>query len=341
MDRSRGCAPRVAFQGEPGAFSEDAALVYFGGAAETVPCRDFAGVGAAVARGDVAYGVLPVENTLAGSVVGVYDVLLREPLEIVGEVVRPIRHCLLGVPGARVEGVRRILSHPVALAQCTRYLASHPAEAVAVYDTAGAAKEVAAAGDATQAAVAGRIAAERYGLIVLADGIEDRPDNQTRFYVVERAQGAAGPGPDRRPGPERPRRSDDRPGGGAPACTGARPGAAQRAGPGEPAAAGAATPAMPAPGAARYRTVLVLETEDRPGALVAVLAPFAEHGINLAKLESRPADDPWRYRFFLELAADAAAPAAARAIDEVRARTVTLRVLGSFPCDAVAGAEVA
>ncbi|HEX7117462.1 MAG TPA: prephenate dehydratase domain-containing protein [Longimicrobiales bacterium] len=337
MERSKTSAPRVAFQGEPGAFSEDAALAYFGGAAVTVPCRDFAGVGAAVARGAVAYGVLPVENTLAGSVVGAYDVLLREALTIVGEIVRPIRHCLLGVPGARAEGLRRILSHPVALAQCTRYLAAHPAEAVAVYDTAGAAKEVAAVGDPSQAAVAGRIAAERYGLEVLAEDLQDRTDNQTRFYVVERAQGAAGPGPNHHPGLEHRWGSDDRPGGGAPALTGAGPGAVWRVAPREPAAAGAATPPTPAPGAARHKTAIVLETEDRPGALVAVLAPFAEHGINLTKLESRPAADPWRYRFFLELAADAAEPAAARAIEAVRGRTVMLRLLGSFPCRAAEG----
>ncbi len=282
-------APRVAFQGEPGAFSEDAVMTYFDGHAVAVPCRDFDGVGAAVLGGDVAYGVLPIENSLAGSVVGSYDVLARGGLAIVGEVIRPIRHCLLGVPGADPGGIRRIISHPVALAQCTRFLAGHPAEAVAVYDTAGAAREVAERGDATVAAVAARVAAERYGLVVLAEDIQDRMDNQTRFFVVTREDGAEEVGE-----------------------TSVRAGCI-------------------------YKTALLLETENRPGALVDVLLPFAANGINLTKLESRPAALPWRYRFFLELETSATDPAASRAIDEIRARAASLRLLGSFPCRSQAG----
>ncbi len=280
MEDSRPEWPRVAFQGEAGAFSEDAALAFFGGRAVAVPRRDFEAVGAAVAEGAVEYGVLPVENSLAGSVVAAYDILSRGRLTIVGEVVRPIRHCLLGVPGAEPAEVRRIISHPVALAQCTRFLAVGSAEAVAVYDTAGAAREVAERGDPTLAAVAGRCAAERYGLAVLADGIQDRQDNQTRFFLV---------------------------------------------------AAASARPVPSAPTDAR-KMVILLETEDRPGALVGALVPFALNGINLTRLESRPADRPWRYRFFLELSADAADPAAARAIEEARDRALSLRLLGSFAC---------
>jgi prephenate dehydratase len=281
-------SPRVAFQGELGAFSEEAVRRYFGPAATPVACRDFADVGRAVARGDVERGLLPVENTLAGSVVAAYDVLLAHPLRIVGEVVSPIHHCVLGVPGATLDGLTRVISHPVALAQCTRFIASRAGlEAVAVYDTAGAAQEVARTGSATLAAIAGRGAAARYGLEVLAADVEDRPDNQTRFLVVTRRDAKAG---------------DEAAGGGE-----------------------------LGDGAGEMKTVLVLETANAPGALVRVLAPFAERGINMTKLESRPTGEPWRYRFLIDIDADANAPAAAAALDEARAHTSRLDVLGSFP----------
>jgi prephenate dehydratase len=178
---------RIAFQGELGAYSEEAARRLFGPELEPVPCRDFREVGEAVALGAVDAGLLPIENSLAGSVVGSYDVLAAQDLEVVGEVITEIHHCVLGTPGATLEGVSRVLSHPVALAQCTRFLGSHTeVEAVAVYDTAGAAKQVAEQGDAATAAIAGRPAAERYGLTVLAANVEDRPDNQTRFLAVVR-----------------------------------------------------------------------------------------------------------------------------------------------------------
>lgn len=278
---STGTAVRVAFQGELGAFSEEAARRFFSGPIEPVPCREFREVGAAVAGGSVAYGLLPIENTLAGSVVASYDVLAAEPLEVVGEVIVPIHHCLLGVPGAELARITRVLSHPVALAQCSRFLLEHPTiEAVAVYDTAGAARDVARAGDPTVAAIAGRAAAERYGLDILASNIEDRPDNQTRFLVVARA-------------------------GSAPPPEAARPGA-------------------------QKKTALLVETDNTPGSLVQVLLPFANRGINLSKLESRPAAAPWTYRFFMELEADAAAPDTQEALAEVRRRASALRILGSF-----------
>jgi prephenate dehydratase len=282
-------SPRVAFQGELGAFSEEAVRRYFGPAATPVACRDFAEVGRAVASGTVARGLLPVENTLAGSVVAAYDVLLAHRFRIVGEVVSPIHHCVLGVPGASLEGVTRVISHPVALAQCTRFLAARPGmEAVAVYDTAGAAQEVARTGSPALAAIAGRGAAARYGLDVLAADVEDRPDNQTRFLVVARREEA-----------------DE---------SGDASASASRDG-----VAGA------------MKTVLVVETANEPGALVRVLAPFADRGINMTKLESRPTGEPWRYRFLIDLDADAHEPSAAAALDVARAHSSRLDVLGSFP----------
>lgn len=181
-------AIRVAFQGELGAFSEEAVRRFFGKDAEPVPNREFREVGRAVVEGTVDYGLLPIENTLAGSVVASYDVLAAEPLSVVGEVIVPIHHCLMGRPGSQLSDIKRVLSHPVALAQCTRFLVAHPEiEAVAFYDTAGAAREVALRGDIHEAAIAGHAAAERYGLTILAENIEDRADNQTRFLAVAAA----------------------------------------------------------------------------------------------------------------------------------------------------------
>lgn len=151
---------RAAFQGELGAFSEEAMCRFFGELGEEVtpvPCREFVDVGRAVMEGEAEYGVLPIENTLAGSVIPTYNVLASHDLATVGEVVIPVHHCVLGIPGARVEELARVLSHPVALAQCTRFLQSLAgAEAVAVYDTAGAAREVADRGSRALGAIAGR-----------------------------------------------------------------------------------------------------------------------------------------------------------------------------------------
>lgn len=271
---------RVAFQGELGAFSEEAVQEFFAGAAEPLPRREFRDLGEAVLSGEADYGMLPIENTLAGSVLAAHDVLLASELTVVGEIIRPIRHCLLGLPSASLSHVRRALSHPVALAQCTRFLLAHPEiEAVAAYDTAGAAREVAGRADPTLAAIAGRNAGTRYGLAVLAEDVQDRADNQTRFLVV------------------------------------ARPG----------------SPPPPRPRGGRPKTALAVETENRPGALVHVLLPFADRGINLTKLESRPGAEPWTYRFFLEFQADASEPAAQSALEEIGRRAARIRVLGSFP----------
>jgi prephenate dehydratase len=177
--------PLVAYQGEQGAFGEEAILAYFGEAAIPVPVPAFAGVAELLLSGAVHFGVLPVENSLVGPVAAARRVLANEELSVVGAIVRPIRLCLLGLPGATLDGVRRVFSHPVALGQCRQFQALLPgAEAVAWYDTAGAARHVASSGDAQLAAVASRRAASSYGLEILAEGIEDRPDNRTWFVVV-------------------------------------------------------------------------------------------------------------------------------------------------------------
>jgi prephenate dehydratase len=189
-----GGRPQVAFQGEPGAFSEEALGIFFGGDADPLPRRDFRAVVDAVESAEASFGILPVENTLAGGVGGAWDALADSRLEVVGEIIHPIRLFLLGVPGARVADLERILSHPVALAQCTRFLSSHAhAQAVAVHDTAGAAQEVARDGNPRMAAVAPQGAAQRYGLEILQPDLQDRADNQTRFFVVRREGGPQPP----------------------------------------------------------------------------------------------------------------------------------------------------
>jgi prephenate dehydratase len=183
---------RGAFQGEPGAFSEAALLRLFDNDILPIPCRTFRDVGAAVLDGSADYGLLPVENTIAGSVAPAYDVLASTDLIVIAETVEPIRHCLLGMPGALMAGIRRALSHPVALAQCTRFFLEHRGiEAVAVLDTAGAAREVAERADPAQAAIAARSAAAHYGLEVLMEDLQDRADNQTRFFLVTQSGGTA------------------------------------------------------------------------------------------------------------------------------------------------------
>lgn len=179
---------RVAFQGELGAFSEEAVQLAFGPGTEPVPCRENRDVARLVAVNEADAGVLPVENTLAGSVPASYDAMLAEPvIHVTGEVAIPIHHFVMAIPGATLEELRTVESHPIALAQCAAWFTRHSNIAArAAYDTAGAARDVARAGDRTRGALASRVAAQRYGLDVLAENVEDRHDNQTRFVVLER-----------------------------------------------------------------------------------------------------------------------------------------------------------
>jgi prephenate dehydratase len=178
---------RVAFQGEPGAYSEAAALEHFGGGTETVPRESFEAVFAAVEAREVECGLVPVENSLAGSIHRNYDLLLRHSLSIVGEQYLRVRHCLIAQPGATLAEIRRVLSHPQALAQCEGYLRSlGDIESAPAYDTAGAVKMLRDLGDRAGAAIASRRAAEVYGMQILAEGIEDDPSNFTRFLAIAR-----------------------------------------------------------------------------------------------------------------------------------------------------------
>ena len=187
---------RAAFQGEKGAFSEDAARRFFGAAADPVPCRDFDELFAVVVRGEADAAVVPIENTLAGSIIKNYDLLLEHDVTIVGEVMIRVKHNLIGIPGAKLGDVRRVYSLPVALAQCERFLQQHPElEAVAAYDTAGSVKMIMEAGRRDEAAIAGESAARVWGADILVSGIESNPQNFTRFMVVTRPDHPAPFGP--------------------------------------------------------------------------------------------------------------------------------------------------
>ena len=175
---------KIAYQGEPGAFSEAAARRVDAEAA-LLPCRSFDEVFDAVQAGTAACGVLPIENSIGGSIHRNYDLLLERNLPIVGEVELPVIHHLLALPGATLEGLRRVYSHPQGLAQCERFLRTLAnVEIIATYDTAGSAKMVADAGLKDAAAIASARAGEVFGLVSLAASIQDFDDNITRFLVV-------------------------------------------------------------------------------------------------------------------------------------------------------------
>ena len=292
-------APVIAFQGEAGAYSERAIARLFPAGARTCAKREAREAAAAVEHGEADLALLPIENTLAGSVPDTLSVLAETDLRVVAETKLPIHHALLGMEGTDVDAVKRVLSHPIALAQCTRFFRSRPGtRAEPAYDTAGAAREVARAGDRTLAAIAGEWVAETTGLAVIARNIEDRPDNQTRFLLL-----AEPPFDSANVGPVRPTPATD--------DEAVRP--------------------------THAKTMLLVEVDDRPGALVEVLSAFAERHLDLSWIESRPTGQPWTYRFFMDLDADADDERTAAALDVARRRASLVRVLGSFPTEERSG----
>ncbi len=199
VDRAAGVGggeeTQVAFQGERGAYGEEAVVAYFGEQVIPLPKKSFAEVTGAVAAGEATAGLLPIENSQAGSINEVYDLLRSSDLFVTGEICRPINHCLLCLPGQTLGQIRRVLSHPQALAQCDAYLRGLDVEVVAAYDTAGSAKMVREQAMYGVAAVASKRTAELYQLEILASGIQTIQDNYTRFIVLERSPGAAPAGP--------------------------------------------------------------------------------------------------------------------------------------------------
>jgi prephenate dehydratase len=176
---------RIAFQGERGAFSEEAAVELLGEGIELVPRPTFEAMFAAIDDGVADYILAPIENSLAGSVHRSLDLLVESPLVIIAEVVIPIAHHLIGLPGASFDKIAVVESHPVALAQCERLFAEHPRLKRAVgEDTAGSVREMIRAGDLTRAAIAGKRAAEVYGGTILREHLEDNRENYTRFLLL-------------------------------------------------------------------------------------------------------------------------------------------------------------
>jgi len=183
---------RVAFQGERGAFSEAAAVQLLGESITTVPRATFDATFHAITEGVADALLVPVENTLAGPVVRVYDLLLESQLSIVAETILPIEHHLIGCPDAKLQSIRSVASHPMALAQCERFFASRPRlKRVPAEDTAGSVRAVIARGTKSAAAIAGRRAAECYGGVILAESIQDNAENFTRFVLLLPADQAA------------------------------------------------------------------------------------------------------------------------------------------------------
>lgn len=178
---------RVAYQGVPGAYSELAALRALGRTIAPVPCQTFDEVFRIVTRGDADRGIIPIENSLAGSIHQNYDLLLDRSLHIVGEIHLKVEHVLMGLPGSTVRSLRRVRSHPQALAQCDRFFRRHPRLIAEPYfDTAGAAASVAAGGVRDVGAIASSYAARLYKLAVLQRQMENEPHNYTRFLVISR-----------------------------------------------------------------------------------------------------------------------------------------------------------
>lgn len=285
--------PRVSYQGERGAFSEEAALTIFG-AAETLPCPTFTEAFDALVSGAADFATVPVENSQAGSINDTYDLLLthRERLTIRGEFDLHVHHCLLALPEDDPATIAVALSHPQALAQCRGFLASRGLRAVVSGDTAGSARLIREEGIAGRAAIAGRRAAEFYGLRVLAENIEDNPHNFTKFLVLQRKETVDGPPP-----------------------------FALRPVAGRP-----------------PKTALVFATQNVPGALYAALGALARGGLNLTKIESRPARErPWDYYFYADVEGDAAESTCRAALDALARECTFLAILGSFPVLQAAG----
>jgi prephenate dehydratase len=283
----------VVFQGEPGAFSEEAVLAFFGDGAfapERSAVPTWRAVFEAVADGSADRGIVAIESSLAGTIRETYDLLAEfydTGVRIVGEVNIPVRLALLSLPGQRLEQIERVYSHAQALAQADEFLRSREWQVLTTYNTAGAARMIADRREPGAAAIASPRVAALYSLEILANDIQSGDENRTRFAVLARV--------------------GDR-------------------GDGGPVGASQLVDGGP------RRTTLVFAVRNVPGSLHRCLGAFAARGVNLSRLESRPARKArWEYVFWVDVDADASEPACAAALDDLRAETEMVRILGSYP----------
>ena len=267
----------VAFQGEPGAFSEQAALDFFGRSVSTCPCESFDDVFRAVVEEQTRFGIVPVENSSEGSISRVYDLFLEHDVRVCGETALRIVHCLIAAPGVTLGDIRQVYSHPQALGQCRTFLSHLDCELIPAYDTAGSVKMLGELGASGVASVASARAAELYGMNIVASGIEDNPNNYTRFFILSKRD-------------------------------------------------------MAPSGADKTSIVFSLKHDSGPGTLYEALRVFAERGVNLTKIESRPTrQKPWEYNFYLDFEGHSQEPHFAEALEGLLKHCVFIRVLGSYP----------
>lgn len=174
----------IAFQGERGAYSEEAAIKFFGNEINVIACKTMAEVFTKVENNEVDYGIVPIENSIEGSVNETYDLLVDTKLKIVGELNLRIIHCLIAHPNVDIRDIKVVYSHPQALAQCKKFLNGLSCDVIPTYDTAGSVKMIKEKGLINAAAIASERSSEIYGMSILKKGIEDSPDNYTRFLIL-------------------------------------------------------------------------------------------------------------------------------------------------------------
>jgi chorismate mutase/prephenate dehydratase len=181
---------KVGFQGELGAYSEIAVYSFFGEYVEVKPCENFDGVFESVKTGDVDYGVVPIENSIEGSVNRTYDLFLEYDLKVCGEIIIRISHCLIAHKGTSIDQIKTVYSHPQALAQCRKFLESNKLKAISTFDTAGSVKMIKEDKLMDAAAIASERAAQIYDMTILEREIEDIKNNSTRFFVLDKQDSA-------------------------------------------------------------------------------------------------------------------------------------------------------
>jgi len=268
--------PLVGFQGVLGAYSHVATQQYFAKVnAQLKAFTLFEDVVKAVVEGTIDYGVLPIENSSTGGITEVYDLIRRYDCHIVGEQLVKVEHCLMAYPGTKLEDITEVYSHPQGFAQCRPFFHRYPQmELLNYFNTAKAAELVAKEKSKYMAAVAGAQAAKRYGLEILAQGINANKYNYTRFFII-----AAGP----------------------------------------------------ARNTAADKITLVVALKHEPGSLYQLLRHFAEHGLNMLNIESRPIEGkPWEYFFHIDISGNLADKNVQEALAEIEHHTTDCKILGNY-----------